>query len=188
MNKRAVCVFGVSGVGKSALLQTISDILPDVVIARGSMILKEAFGVASYERLESISAPVKKQMLIDGMSTFVKNSASRTIIMDTHLVVPIWKSSDMVIEDMWDDAMLQLFHGFVYITAHPSVVAERRRMNNERTLRAMRSTSQMCAKDLELNAQRWDVVSIKMLYKKVVVNDQSLLSGAEKISAFIRGL
>lgn len=188
MSKIAIGVFGVNGAGKTSLLQMVSDLLPGVMIARGSMILKEALGVASYETLEVMSSTEKKDALIKGISSFVQSASGQIAFVDTHLVVPIRKSGTLIVEDMWDDSMAQLFHGFVYITAPPSVVSERRRANNERALRATHSTPQMCAEDLRLNSVRWDEVSPKMLHRKVIVNDQSILVGAEKIADFVRGL
>jgi ABC-type cobalamin/Fe3+-siderophores transport system ATPase subunit len=52
VKKIAICVFGVNGAGKSSLLQVVSDMRSDAVVVRGSVILKEALGVASYEALE----------------------------------------------------------------------------------------------------------------------------------------
>lgn len=188
MSKTAFCVFGVNGAGKTALLQVVSDLLPEVVIARGSMILKESLGVASYETLEAMSSVEKKKALISGISAFVHNTSNRIALVDTHLVVPIRKSGILTVEDMWDDSMTELFRGFVYITATPSMVSERRRTNNERVLRGAHSTPQMCAEDLRSNSARWDEVSLKLPHKKVIVNDQSILVGAEKIVDFVRAL
>lgn len=188
MKKVAICVFGVNGVGKTALLQAISDMLPDVIVARGSTILKEALGVALYETLELMPMAEKKKVLIAGMSSLIQSSSNRLVIMDTHLVVPIRRFAAMTLEDMWEDEMLQIFQGFVYITANPLMVSERRRMSSERTLRAMRATLQMCVEDIRLNAERWDEICKRMPNKKVIVNDQSLLVGAEKIVVFIRSL
>lgn len=106
MDKIVVCVFGVNGSGKTALLQAVSDLLPGVVIFRGSTILKESLGVASYETLEAMSSEEKKSALINGISVSVRNAPDRIILVDTHLIVPIRKLGALIIEDMWDDSML----------------------------------------------------------------------------------
>jgi adenylate kinase len=188
VDKIVVCVFGVNGSGKTALLQAVSDLLPGVVIFRGSTILKESLGVASYETLEAMSSEEKKSALINGISVSVRNAPDRIILVDTHLIVPIRKLGALIIEDMWDDSMSELFHGFVYVTAPSSTVSERRKSSEERVLRKAHSTAQMCAEDLQSNALRWDEISVQFSHKKVIVNDQSILVGAEKIIDFIRML
>lgn len=186
--KIAVCVFGVSGVGKSALLEAVLEMHPNTIVAHGTTIVKEALSVASYEALELTPAHIKKQANIEGIAAVIESTASLITIVDTHLVVPIRTSGELVVEDMWDEAMLRLFQGFVFITAYPSVVAERRRMNSARPLRVMNAVPQLCAEDLYLNAARWDELSAKMANKKVIVNDQSVLIGARKILRFIQSL
>lgn len=189
MNKKvAVCVFGVNGAGKSALLEAVLEMHPNMIVVRGSTVLKETLGVASYEALESTPATVKKRAIIEGIAAVIESTASLITIVDTHLVVPIRTSGELVIEDMWDDAMPRIFRGFVYVNAHPSVIAERRRMDGERLLRVMNSVPQLCAEDLQLNAVRWDELSAKMANKMVVMNDQSVLVGARKILRFIQNL
>lgn len=188
MNKIAICVFGVNGVGKSTLLGALSGMCPNVIVVRGSTILKEALNVASYEALELMSADIKKQTIIDGMAFLVKNTTSLITIVDAHLVISIRKSDKLVIEDMWDDRMLHIFQGFVYINARPSAVVERRQMDNGRFLRVMSASPQMCTEDLQVNSLRWDELSVKMPNKKVVMNDQSVEFGAMKIFQFIKGL
>lgn len=186
--KIAVCVFGVSGVGKSALLEAVLEMHPSTIVAHGTTIVKEALSIASYEALELTPAHIKKQANIEGIAAVIESTTSLITIVDTHLVVPIRTSGKLVIEDMWDDSMLQLFQGFVYVNAHPLVVAERRRMNGARLLRVMNAVPQLCAEDIQLNAARWDELSAKMADKKVIVNDQSVLVGAQKILRFIQSL
>lgn len=189
VDKVALCVFGVNGVGKSSLLEAVIGMscVPAVVV-RGSTILKESLGFASYEALESMSAEEKKRALLDGMAAVVANTPSSITVVDTHLVVPIRKSGQLAVEDMWDDRMLQLFQGFVYITAQPSTIAERRRMDSGRLLRVSYAIPEICAEDLRLNERRWDEASSCMTNKRVVVNDQTILVGARKISDFIQSL
>lgn len=189
MDKVALCIFGVNGVGKSSLLEAVVDICSEpAMIVRGSAILKESLGVASYEALESMSPLEKKQALVNGMAALIANAANPVTIVDTHLVVPIRKSGQLEVEDMWDDSMLKLFQGFVYITASPSTIAERRRMDSERILRVTRAVPRVCSEDLRINASRWDEVSSRINNKRVVVNDQTILVGARKIMDFIQSL
>lgn len=189
MNKITVCVFGVNGVGKTSLLDALTGMFSEpVTILRGSTILKESLGIASYEALESLPAPAKKEALIDGIASVTANSASPITIVDTHLVVPIRKSWQLEIEDMWDPRMLEYFQGFIYVTAQPCMIAERRRLDKRRPLRVTHAIPEMCAEDLRHNEARWDEVSSGMRHKKVVVNDQTILVGAKKISDFIQGL
>lgn len=186
--KIAVCVFGVSGVGKFALLEAVLEMHPSTIVAHGTTIVKEALGIASYEALELTPAHIKKQTNIDGIATVIESATSLITIVDTHLVVPIRISGELVVEDMWDEAMFRLFQGFAFITAYPSVVAERRQMNSARPLRVMNAVPQLCAEDLQLNAARWDELSDKMANKVVVINDQSVLIGARRIFRFIQSL
>lgn len=186
--KIAVCVFGVSGVGKSTLLEAALEMHPSAVVLHGTTIVKEALGIASYEVLELTPAQIKKQANIDGIAAAIESSASLITIVDTHLVVPIRTSGKLVVEDMWDETMPRLFQGFVLITSCPLIVAERRRMNSARHLRVMSAVPQFCTEDLQLNAERWDKLSAKMANKKVIVNDQSVLVGARKILHFIKSL
>lgn len=188
MKKITICVFGVNGVGKSVLLEAVQDIHPDAIVVRGSTLLKEALSVASYEALESMSSCVKKKAIIDSIIALTEDTKSPITIVDTHLVVPIRKSHELTVEDMWDDGLLGCFQGFIYIQAHPSMVSERRQINGDRVLRALNSSSEVCSEDLRLNACRWDEICPKMQNKKVIVNDQSVFIGAMKISHFIREL
>lgn len=189
MDKVALCVFGVNGVGKSALLEAAMGVCSEpVVIVHGSAILKESLSIASYEALESISAREKKRALIDGMATLVAASPSPITIVDTHLVVPIRKSGQLTVEDMWDDSMRELFQGFAYITAQPQTITERRRMDGGRSLRVTNAIPHVCAEDLRLNETRWDELSTRMANRRVVVNDQTVLAGAKKIADFLQSL
>lgn len=188
MNKIAVCVFGVNGVGKSSVLQVVSGMHAGSMVMRGSAILKEALGLASYEALEAMAAEEKKQALIDGMETLLANAEQDIVLVDTHLVVPIRKQGKLIVEDMWDEKLCQLFQGFVYISAYPDMIAERRRLESERSLRFLNSSPEICAEDLQLNALRWDEVSPKISRKKVIVNDQSVVATAAKVSKFIDSL
>jgi adenylate kinase len=135
-----------------------------------------------------MSSDKKKSTLIEGMAALAENAANAITIVDTHLLVPIRKSGSLTVEDMWDDRMLQLFQGFVYVSARPEMIAERRRLDTERSLRILNSSPEVCAEDLRINALRWDEIRGRMDHKKVVVNDQTVLSGATKISRFIDGL
>lgn len=187
MKKIALCVFGASGTGKSSLLETVAGMCsPTPTIVRGSTILKESLGVASYEALESISAREKKQVLLSGMASLATESSNRTIIVDTHLVVPIRASVPLAVEDMWDDQLLKIFQGFIYISASAGILAERRRMDAERSLRTTRAALHICAEDLQLNARRWDEISPAITNKKVIINDQTISIGAGKIVNFLR--
>lgn len=189
MDKVALCIFGVNGVGKSSLLQaTIGVCSEPTIIVHGSAILKESLGIASYEALESLSARAKKRALIDGMAALVATSPGTITIVDTHLVVPIRKSGQLTVEDMWDDSMQEFFQGFAYITAHPRTITERRRMDGGRSLRVTNAIPHVCAEDLRLNETRWDELSTRMANRRVVVNDQTVLAGAKKISDFIESL
>jgi|GEM_PF-5540861 energy-coupling factor transporter ATP-binding protein EcfA2 len=189
MKQVLLCVFGANGAGKSSLLETVADMnSPSTRIVRGSTILKESLGVASYEALESISAQEKKQALLKGMSSLTVEGGSHTTIVDTHLVVPMRSLTTCVVEDMWDERLLELFQGFVYVSAPAATIAQRRRMDTGRPLRAMRATLQVCAEDLQLNAKRWDEISPSMKNKKVIINDQTILVGAQKIMDFLQTL
>ena len=189
MEKISLCVFGVNGVGKTTLLDAVSGLLTEpITMARGSTILKETLNVASYEALESMSAAEKKQALMEGMASLVMNAATAVTIVDTHLVVPIRASGRMTAEDMWDDRMLEIFQGFVYISAAAPLVAERRRADTGRSLRAAAAIPQLCAEDLRLNESRWDDISARINRKKVVMNDQTVLVGATKLAGFLQSL
>lgn len=187
MKKIALCVFGVNGVGKTTLLQALMETSTELVtVFRGSTILKQTLGTTSYEGLESMSADKKKQTLISGMEATIANAESAIVMVDTHLIVPIRNAERLTIEDMWDDAMMNFFHGFIFITADPAVIAERRRSDGERTLRVMHATPQVCAEDLRINATRWNEISLHMSHKQILINNQTVLIGAKKISDFIQ--
>ncbi len=189
MKKIALCVFGVNGVGKTTLLQALveSNTVP-VKVFRGSTILKQALGTTTYEGLERMSAHKKKQALINGMKATIASAECDIVIVDTHLIVTIRNGEHLTIEDMWDNAMLEIFNGFIYITADPVVIADRRRMDSERALRITHSAPQVCTDDLRINATRWDEISPHMSHKQILINNQTISSGAKKISEFIQAV
>lgn len=186
----ALCVFGANGVGKTTLLEAVVSMLPSgsILVGRGSAILMKSLGVTSYEALEGMSAAAKKRALHEGIATFVRTATSRVVIVDTHLVVPIRGSEGLVVEDMWDDYLLEHVGGFVHVTASPITVHERRRGVAERALRAQRSTPGVCAEDLQLNAMRWQEVSPRMSHTRVIANDHAIANGAREILTFIESL
>ena len=185
----ALCVFGVNGVGKSALLSSVVDEshLP-VTVVRGSTILKKSLGVASYEVLENMPAIEKKQALLQGMMDIAKNPPSPITIVDTHLIVSIRSPNGRITEDMWDNRLASLYNGFIYITADAKLVAERRRQDRQRKLRVSMSSRRNCDEDLHDNTVHWNQVSTHMSQKCVIVNNQTVRIGARKIIEFIQTL
>ena len=185
MNKKAVCVFGVNGVGKSSLLRLVSEEMSDTVVYRGSALLKESLSIASYEGLEAMNSARKKRCLIESMESVVSTRSCGVVFVDTHLVVPLRKNGALLIEDMWDEKLLDIFDGFVCVIASPDMVSCRRKVDGERTIRSANSSVSICAEDLRLTAEKWDGISSSMKKKRVIVNDQSIRVGAGKIAEFI---
>jgi len=187
MQPIVLCVFGVNGVGKTTLLEAMAQAhAPSITVIRGSTILKEALGVASYDALERTPPAEKKQALLQGIQGVTEKPPSPITVVDMHLVVPIRQANGLTVEDMWDDCLAECIHGFLYITAPANTVAERRTLDPDRILRAQRATPQICVEDLQLSAMRWDALAEKMRKRRVIVNDQTIAIGAQKIWEFIQ--
>ncbi len=186
--KTAICLFGVNGVGKSSVLSSFRMLHPDTVVLHGSSILKEFLGVASYKELESKSARDKKLAYIQGLKSALRSVTSGTVIVDTHLVVTIWGAEGRHLEDMWDEALKDIFDGFVYMTSSPAIVSERRERDLASNSRVRQCDELCCRSDLADNDSRWDTVSAQCQKACVIVNDTALELATKKLLDFVHQL
>lgn len=185
--KTTVCIFGVNGVGKSSIIRTLELVQPQpITILHGSSILKESLGVASYQELESRDSQQKKRAYIRGVSAAVAEVDRGVVIVDTHLVVPVWTTNKRRLEDMWDNSLRSVFDGFIYVTGPPAMVSERRSQDASNCVRSRRCDEYACARDLSDNDARWDEVSASMSNAWVVVNDTTITCAVDKLWSHIQ--
>lgn len=115
---------GINGTGKSTIVDRIAVERPKIVPIHASLELSKLFNGISREEMEKLSAEEKLGRMVAHFTTTFERSldANKTVIMDTHLLVPIRKEDDLNYEDIWSDEYSQYTEAMVMLTASPDTI------------------------------------------------------------------
>jgi len=139
--KNVCFLFGINGVGKSALARGIAAAIPGASLVSSSETLRNALGGMTREALELADPQIKQEMLRKSLlRAFEERKHASVILCDKHLLVPIRSESSLRYECMWDEAYDEHAHCLCYVTAPQESIAERRRrdiISGERVRRSL---------------------------------------------------
>lgn len=112
---------GVNGVGKSTLTEMIGAVLPDTLIVHASQELRRMFGVATQQELEELSPDEKLSRRTTHLLEIFRRAQmdGQSVLLDTHLLVPIRKNGAVRYENTWTDEYTEYVAGAYMLGADP---------------------------------------------------------------------
>ncbi|MEY4723353.1 MAG: hypothetical protein RLZZ324_866 [Candidatus Parcubacteria bacterium] len=137
--KNVCFLFGINGVGKSALAQAIAASIVGTAVISASDCLRAELGGLSRERLEALDPAVKHEAKRRSLlRMFDACKSARFVLCDSHLVVPIRSDASLRYERMWDDAFAQHAFAAIHVIAPTEIVVQRRKSDAEQGVRTRR--------------------------------------------------
>lgn len=177
---------GVNGIGKSTIIDSITAEHPETVALHASLELSKLFNDISREQMELLRPEDKlAKMVIHFTTQFEKNlDENKAVLLDTHLLVPIRKSSSVVYEDIWSDAYTPYITSMAMLSAEPSDIRAWRLRDEVNTGRKRNCNIIDIASDQEQNIARFRSLLVNgSLPKesKIVLNNHGLITETRKI-------
>lgn len=153
--RNVIAFFGVNGVGKSVLADTLNKAITDSICVQASSVLRDAFGV-DRQALEKMSLEIKMSAKIPALiKEFNKAAESKCILLDMHLIVSIRRNETIVYEDVWANTFFPYILKAYFIFAEPQTILERRKTDMERTGRKRNISIVDIAVDQEINLKKF---------------------------------
>jgi adenylate kinase len=117
---------GINGIGKSTIVDTISNDHPEVVPLHASHELRTLFNGISREELERLDAADKLSRMVLHFTAIFDQIANdgKAAMLDTHLLVPIRTQEGVTYENIWSDSYAPYTNSMVMLTADPTDVRD----------------------------------------------------------------
>lgn len=144
---------GVNGVGKSTLTEMIGVILPDTLTVHVSQELRRMFGVATQLELEELSPDEKLNRRTAHLLEIFRRARAEgnTVLLDTHLLVPIRKNGTVRYENTWADDFTEYTAGAYMLRADPRDIRDWREADMAATGRERNLSLEDIDTDQQLN-------------------------------------
>lgn len=179
MNKNVVVLLGINGVGKSTIARRLECALPGSVTVSGSAVLMDSFGGVNRQNLERLSAGEKMRVMEPALlEAFERHQAANHIILDTHLVVPIRKSGNLVLENVWSEKYVPYVRQVFFIISDPREIMDRRIRDFESTGRQRDVDLVHISRDQDINRIVFEEIVRPVLQCTVVTNGERGLDRA----------
>lgn len=148
---------GINGIGKSTVVEAITDRRPEALPLHASLELRGLFGNISRDELEHLSPEEKlSRMVIHFTRIFEVNvNDDRAVIMDTHLLVPVRRDDGVNYEDIWSPEYQQYVSAMVMLSASPESVKQWRLEDEQATGRRRNTDVETILVDQEKNITRF---------------------------------
>lgn len=149
---------GVNGIGKSTIVDAIAANRPEMVALHASFELRQLFNGISREELETLKPEEKLAKMVTHFTTQFENALAeeKTVLLDTHLLVPIRKDRSVVYEDIWSDAYTPYTSSMVMLSAEPSDIRAWRLRDEAETGRMRNSEVTDITSDQNQNLARFE--------------------------------
>lgn len=152
---------GINGIGKSTIVNEITEGHPEAIPLHASHELRGLFGNISREELELLTPEEKlSRMVVHFTTIFDRNlNDKKAVILDTHLVVPIRKDSSVLYEDIWSNEYVSYVTSMAMLSADPGSVRQWRLGDELATGRKRNTDIDAITADQEIN-----IAKFKRLY------------------------
>jgi adenylate kinase len=144
---------GVNGVGKSTLTEMIGAALPDTLTVHASQELRRMFGVATQQELEELSPDEKLSRRTTHLLEIFRRAQmdGHSVLLDTHLLVPIRKDGAVRYENTWADEYTEYVAGAYMLRADPADIRDWRELDAAATGRRRDLSIENIDADQQLN-------------------------------------
>lgn len=151
-------VTGVNGVGKSTIVDAITEGRPEAIPLHASHELRGLFNGISREELEGLSPEEKlSRMVCHFTSVFERElNDDKAVVMDTHLLVPIRKEDQVTYEDIWSNEYKPYVSSMVMLSTDPESIRQWRIADEEATGRRRNTDVVAIAADQDKNVTRFN--------------------------------
>lgn len=153
--RNVIALFGVNGVGKSVIADTLNKSLAGSTRVRASQVLRDVFGV-DRQALETMSPEVKMSIKIPALlREFHKAAEHKFILLDMHLIIPIHQKETTIYEDVWSDMFYSYILKAYFIYAEPLSILDRRKADMKKTGRSRNVSITDIVSDQRLNLRKF---------------------------------
>ena len=172
---------GVNGIGKSSVVEAITQHTPNTVPLHASQELRGLFGNISRDELELLTPEDKlSRMVLHFTAIFERETNNnRAVIMDTHLLVPIRSGADVQYENIWSTEYRPYVSSMVMLSARPESIRRWRQEDELSTGRKRNTDLSIITSDQQANIEKF--VALRSIGElpdasQIVVNNDSHIS------------
>ena len=155
MSRKIVAVLGVSGVGKTTMIQSFVQQHPDVLSVRASELIKRQAAITDAEKmraLTSLEIHINQNHLITAFDKFKLESPAQHILFDGHSIIDNDDEVIVIPTKVFEKIGPDLF---IFIEDDPDIIASRRVHDTTRSRPLLSSQNldaqQLVAKNAALN-------------------------------------
>lgn len=186
IRKNVIVFYGVNGIGKSSLIREIAsqNSGEKIITVFAAQILLGALQISNREELEKIPSAQKSTILESALlCEFQQQRSADRVLLDHHLVVVIRQDNMVRYESRWLPNLVPFIRKAVLLTAEPSIIQERRRIDEIRTGRRRNLDLQSIVVDQMVNKQAFEENVIPSVDAIVVdTTEQTLRQLADSLS------